>query len=49
MKLKLKLYKTPIRTVVPYCLEKWTMSTTDENALCIFKQKVIQIICEPIR
>lgn len=32
----LKLYKTLIKPVMTYGLEAWSMSATDDNALCIF-------------
>jgi hypothetical protein len=46
---KVKLYKTLIRPAVTYRAETWTMSTADENALCVSEQKVVRRIYGPLK
>jgi hypothetical protein len=46
---KVKIYRTPIRPVVTYGSETWTMSAADENPLCVFERKVLRRIYGPVR
>jgi hypothetical protein len=40
---KLPLYKTPIRPVVSYGAEAWTMTKKEEQALLVFERKIFRI------
>jgi hypothetical protein len=44
---KIKIYKTMIRTVVTYASETWTLTTKDENNLCIFYFLILKKIFGP--
>ena len=41
---KLSIYITLIMSVLMYGAETWTMSSTDEKALCVFERKVFRKI-----
>jgi len=39
-KTKIKIYKTPIKPVVTYSSETWTLRAKDEYNLCIFERQI---------
>jgi hypothetical protein len=45
---KMKIYKTMIRPVVMYSPETWTLTTKDENNLCIFERQILRKIFGPV-
>ena len=47
-KIKLAIYKTIIRRVLPYGSETWTLTKTDENKLRTFENKVLRQIYGPV-
>jgi hypothetical protein len=44
----MKIYKMVIRPVVTYSLETWTLTTKDENNLCIFETQILRKISGPV-
>jgi len=44
---KIKLYKTLIRPVLAYGLEKWVVSKSDEAILGVFERKILRAIFGP--
>ena len=45
----MQIYKMPIRPVVIYGSETWTLTKSDENLLRIFERKILQKIYGPIQ
>jgi len=45
---KLQIYKIPIRPVVTYGTETWTLTAAEENALSRFDRKVLRTIYGPV-
>jgi hypothetical protein len=46
---KMQIYKTPIRLVVTYGCESWTMKKEDENILQRFERKIIRRTYGPVK
>jgi hypothetical protein len=47
-KTKIKLYKTLIRTVLPYGCKTWSPSKKSENVINIFERKLLRPIYGPM-
>jgi hypothetical protein len=47
-KTKILTYKTPVRPVLTYASETWTMTRNDERRLSIFERKILRRINGPI-
>ena len=45
----MQIYKMPIRPIVTYGSETWTLTKSDENLLRIFERKILQKIYGPIQ
>jgi len=46
---KMQIYKTPIRQVVIYGSETWTLTKSDVNLLRSFESKILRKVCGPIQ
>jgi hypothetical protein len=44
----MKIYKMMIRPVIMYSSETWTITTKDENNLCIFERQILRKIVGPV-